>query len=728
MQENKKDSRKDNSPEQEKKETIEELLAEAEEDLSTETGTGTGKANGTGSGKDTDKSSAAGFAGRKHSRGRKRPGRGMIRLLCTAALIVLTALAVVLIVKNTPTNRRMSDEEYFGSMQEDEAAIILGDQMIPERAIVKDGALYLPYDIVQNTLNGRFYWDADIAKMLFTTATREFEIPVNSTSYSVIDGVTTSDPVSEGTYDRVIVLRPDDNRITGTGTDEDAGAGQAVSGADADSGAGLQDAAEGAAGAASRPEGNTTGLYVSADFLQLYTQVEYTWTKAKDNGGHVLIRYEFGSVKTAKAVKEAAVRFQGGIKSPILTDLAKGDSAVVLEQSGRWSKVLTKDGYIGYAKSGRLSEVTDTELTCDIEEQQYPSLTSADRISLVWHQVMTRDANDGLKDSISAMTGVNVISPTWFSLSDNDGNITSLGTKKYVKTAHGKGLKVWGLVSDFSSEMDTSAVLASTAARRNCIGQLVDEALHLGLDGINLDFEYMEEADALAYVQFVRELSIECRLNELVFSVDIKPPYDFNFWMDRKELGTVADYLINMGYDEHYDGSEPGSVASLPYESEAIEETIAQGVPAEKLISAIPFYTRIWYSSEGSDGSVSTSSEILTMAGAAETLKSWNLTPSWDEETSQHYAEWTTDDGVTCRIWLEDADSIAEKARLVPVYGLGGIAAWKLGLETSDVWSAISDNLNLTADEAKAAGQQAESEHAQEIRTGEETETEQSAS
>lgn len=666
---------------------------------------------------------------RKHAV-RKRKKR-TYRLLGTIILVLFLIGAAILIVKNTPTNKRMSDADYFGSMQEDEAAVILGDHLIKERAIVKDGALYLPYDIVQNTLNGRFYWDADIAKMLFTTATQEYEIPVNSSSYSVIDGVTTDDPISEGTYDREIVLKPDDNRITGSSvssdgaltaesTDAGSDAQTAAAGSGADAGNDAQAANDAAAQTSeedtSQSEGNVTGLYVSADFLQLYTQVEYTWTKNKsgDNGGHVLIRYQFGKTLTAKAAKEAAVRYQGGIKSPILTDLAKGDSVVVLEQLAHWTEVLTKNGYIGYVKSSRLSEAKETEITTDIAAPEYPSMTTSDKINLVWHQITTKDANDGLKDSISSMTGVNVISPTWFSLTDNDGNISSLGSKKYVKTAHGKGLKVWGLISDFSSDMDTSAVLASTAARRNCIGQLVDEALHLGLDGINLDFEYMEEADALAYVQFVRELSIECRLNKLVFSVDIKPPYDFNFWMNRKEIGIVADYLINMGYDEHYNGSEPGSVASLPYEEEAIKETISQGVPAEKLISAIPFYTRIWYSSQDSAGNVSTSSEILSMGAAAETLKSWNLTPSWDQKTSQHYVEWTTSDGVTCRIWLEDADSIAEKTRLIPIYGLGGIAAWKLGLQDSDVWTYISDNLNLSADQAKTASQQAQSQHAEE--------------
>ena len=626
-------------------------------------------------------SSQASSAGSGSTALRRKGGRGSRKVLAALFLALLLFGAGVLIIRNTPTNRRMSDETYFGQMQQDEAAVILGDQLVNERAIVKDGALYLPYNIVRDTLNGRFYWDEGTTRMLFTTATQEFEIPVNASSYSVIDGVRTTDPVSEGTYDREIILRPDDNRITGS---------ERVT----------QDAQESSGG-------NTTGLYVSADFLQKYTQVEYTWKKGNKDGGHVLIRYKWGEQLMTKSVKEAAVRYRGGIKSPILTTLAKGDRVFVLDQLSHWMKVLTKDGYIGYVKSGRMAEPATENVTTDIPAQEYPSIAMDGKVTLVWHQISSKDGNDTLSDMTAKMTGVNVISPTWFSLTDNEGNITSIGTKKYVKSAHSMGLQVWGLVSDFSSEMDTSAVLASTAARRNAIDALVDDALKLGLDGINLDFEYMDEADALAYVQFVRELSIECRLNKLVLSVDIKPPYDFNYWMNRKELATVADYLINMGYDEHYAGSDAGSVASLSYEQRAIEESLNQGVPAHKLISAIPFYTRIWYTSGGEDGSQTTTSEVLSMAGVQKTLESWSVTPSFDDATFQHYADWTTTDGVRCQIWIEDADSIAAKVRLVPQYDLAGTAAWVLGFESSDIWNVITENVSMSKEDAAEAQQQA---------------------
>lgn len=571
------------------------------------------------------------------------------RLIAGVILAVCAVVCLYLIIHFTPTNKKMSTQQYFGEMAEDQAAIVLGDQVLEERALEKGGSLYIPYSLVQSKLNPRFYWDTANGRMLLTTATQEFEIPINSSSYSIIDGVLPTDPVSEGSFGKTILLRPDDSM----------------------------------------------DLYVNLDYLELYTDLTYRWEKETK---HVLLRNEWGEVLTASAVKEAAVRYLGGIKSPILTNVQKGDKVFVLEEMNKWTKVQTKDGFIGYVKKNRLSSPAAELVEAGKAKIEYPSLTAENPITLVWHNISTEEGSKNFSSDTSNMRGVDVISPTWFSLKDNQGNVSSIGSLDYVRSAHNVDLKVWGLISDFSSDMDTSAVLASTAARKNCISQLIDYAQALGLDGINLDFEYMEEADALAYVQFVRELSIACRRNGLVFSVDLACPYDFNNWQNRREVATVADYLINMGYDEHYKGSEAGSVASLAFEERGINECLMQGVPANKLITGIPFYTRIWYTGTADDGSSVTTSEILSMGSVRTTLESWNVTPVWRADTTQNYAEWTAKDGVLCRIWIEDASSIARKAQMVPKYSLGGVAAWVLGYETNDIWQTIVDNRNLSAD------------------------------
>lgn len=577
-----------------------------------------------------------------------------IRIFLGALFLILgIAAAVWLIIRYTPTNQRMSLEEYFGPMEADEAAIVIQDQILTDqRALVRDGHVYLPHELVRDSLNERFFWDAGNGQVLFTTASQTFEIPVESASYKVIDGALDDDPSSESSFEEVIALR-------------------------ADSG----------------------DLYFSLAFLAQYTDIAWTY---EEDTRHVFIRNQWGDTLTADSLKEAAVRYAGGIKSPIVTDLLKGDQVIVLEQGEHWLKVLTQNGFVGWVKSNRMTEpVTVNQEHEGFTPVAYPSIKMDDKVSLIWHMVTTTGDNKAFPDATASMTGINVISPTWFSLTDNEGNVESLGSKTYVEEAHNKGLQVWGLVDDFSPDMDNSVMLSSTAARRNCISQLIGYARTLGMDGINIDFEHIDPDDAYTYTEFVRELSIACRSHSLVLSVDTYPPYDFNAYLNRKEIAAVSDYLINMGYDEHYVGSESaGSVASFGYEARALSTLLQSGIPADKLISAIPFYTRIWYTSTDEAGTAYINSEELSMNAVSATLESWSLTPQWDPSTAQNYISWYTDDGVLCEIWIEDADSLLRKALLVSSNDLAGCAIWALGFQDDSVWKVVSENISLPKEEA----------------------------
>ena len=577
-----------------------------------------------------------------------------IRVFFGALFLILgIAAAVWLIIRYTPTNQRMSLEEYFGPMEADEAAIVIQDQILTDqRALVRDGHVYLPHELVRDSLNERFFWDAGNGQVLFTTASQTFEIPVESASYKVIDGALDDDPSSESSFEEVIALR-------------------------ADSG----------------------DLYFSLAFLAQYTDIAWTY---EEDTRHVFIRNQWGDTLTADSLKEAAVRYAGGIKSPIVTDLLKGDQVTVLEQGEHWLKVLTQNGFVGWVKSNRMTEpVTVNQEHEGFTPVAYPSIKMDDKVSLIWHMVTTTGDNKAFPDATASMTGINVISPTWFSLTDNEGNVESLGSKTYVEEAHNKGLQVWGLVDDFSPDMDNSVMLSSTAARRNCISQLIGYARTLGMDGINIDFEHIDPDDAYTYTEFVRELSIACRSHSLVLSVDTYPPYDFNAYLNRKEIAAVSDYLINMGYDEHYVGSESaGSVASFGYEARALSTLLQSGIPADKLISAIPFYTRIWYTSTDEAGTAYINSEELSMNAVSATLESWSLTPQWDPSTAQNYISWYTDDGVLCEIWIEDADSLLRKALLVSSNDLAGCAIWALGFQDDSVWKVVSENISLPKEEA----------------------------
>lgn len=554
-------------------------------------------------------------------------------LAAMALIVVLAAIGIVgkLVEKYIPTDERLDSSEYFGVAGDGQAALVMQDELVSQKGMIKDGLLYLDYRAVKDYLNDKFYWDSAESLMLYTTPTEVITVPANENGY-------TAGEKSQNT-EHVLVSTEGEN------------------------------------------------VYLLADFVQNYTNMEY---QVYENPNRAVIQYKWGTKKVSQMKRDESVRREGGVKSLILTDLKKGDPVTVLEQMENWTKVVTEDGYIGYVRNKKLGDVSEKEQVREFTEPEYTSIKKDYKINLVWHQVTSMESNYALETDIQDMTGVNTISPTWFSVTGNDGSISTLADSAYVETAHKKKLEVWGLVDNFNTEVDITAVLSKTSSRQNLINGLVGEALEYGLDGINVDFETLPEEAGEAYIQFLRELSVQCRKNSLVLSTDNTVPRDFSAHYDRKAQGEVTDYFIIMGYDEHYVGSEAGSVASLGFEKEGIEATIQEGVPAEKIVSAVPFYTRLWKTTEGGE----VSSEAIGMNEADETLKANGVETNWSEETSQDYAQYYDGEGNFCQIWLENENSLTEKAKLVAQYKLAGIASWKLGFERNSIWEILSANIN----------------------------------
>lgn len=425
-------------------------------------------------------------------------------------------------------------------------------------------------------------------------------------------------------------------------------------------------------------------VYLSLSYIRQYTDLDaYIY----DNPNRIAIQYQFSDVNTVTAKKDTYVRFRGGIKSEVLAKVKKGAVLILMEELEDWNQVATMDGYIGYVQKKAVSEPEKKTFEREFSREEYNYIAMEQPVNMVWHQVTNMEANAGFAEATANMTGVNVISPTWYSIVDNEGNISNIASSDYVNQAHEKGLQVWGLVDNFSENISTTEILSRTSTRQNLVRQLVDAALEAGLDGINIDFEYLEEAVGIHFLQFLRELSVETHKNNLVLSVDNPVPEDFTSHYDRAEQGRVVDYVIIMGYDEHYVGSEEaGSVASLPWVEQGIKDTLAE-VPAERVINAVPFYSRLWKTLAGT-----LSSEAIGMGQAQEVVAKYNVETYWDKNTSQNYGAFENE-GAEFQIWIEDAQSIAEKVKLSSQYNLAGVAAWKLGFESSDVWQAISDNL-----------------------------------
>lgn len=560
----------------------------------------------------------------------------IIPILVAIALIIIIAgvsFGSIIIDKYSYSKERADLNDYFRISDQEDTAIVLQDEIIEERARLIDGTYYLDLSTVHKYFNDRFYEDRNENLLLYT-------LPEDIVRTSIGSSVKETE-----------------------GGSEDLGYAAAVY------------------------EGDT--LYVAIDYVKQYTNFSY---EIFVDPHRVQIDTQWDEKQVAAINKDTQVRVKGGIKSEILADAAKGDKVTVLEQMETWTKVKTADSIIGYVENKRLEGIR-SELpipVTDYIEPEYTSVTRDHKINLGWHVVAGAAGNDTLQSVTVNTKGLNVISPTWFKLSDNEGGFTSFASTDYVNKAHNMGLEVWALIEniEYKSSLDMYAILSSTSTRAKLIEDLISTVQEYNIDGINVDFEQISMDCGEHYIEFIRELSIPCRKNGIVLSIDNYVPTGYTDHYNRREQGVVADYVIIMGYDEHYAGSEEaGSVASINYVENGIEQTVNQ-VPAHKVINAVPFYTRIW---ETTGDSIS--SQAVGMEMAEEYVKTHGMDVEWDDTACQNYGEYKSGDTLY-QVWLEDEKSIQVKLNIMEKYGIGGLAAWRLGFEKPSIWDEIETYMN----------------------------------
>ena len=580
-------------------------------------------------------------------------------MLLVIILIIVAVGGLIFWKRYGSSNEKANLEQYYGMTGTDDIAVIVNNQVIAKAdngeygagGRLIDGQAYIEYSVLHDFVNKRFYWDANENLLLYTLPQGSVVANIGSKEYT---------EVSEQKSEEYVIWQTVDNKA-----------------------------------------------YVALDFVKKYTNME---CKEYQDPNRVMIVNEFGKTTVAEMKRDTQVRFQGGVKSPILTQISKGDEVTIVEREENWKKVRTKDGFIGYVKNSALRDEETKEISRDFEEQEFTNISKDYTINMVWHNVTNSDANSGVLEMIAQTKGLTTIAPTWFHVADTDANLTSIASTEYVNYAHQSNIEVWAAIRDFDGGIDSYEesyeVLSHTSKRTKLINQLISEALRVGIDGINVDFERISEDCGEHFIQFIRELSVRCRQNGLVLSVDNYVPMGYNMQYDRKEQGIVADYVVIMGYDEHYAGSpEAGPVSSYDFVKNGIEATLEE-VPAEKVISGIPFFTRLWQetpkteeeiaAAAGTDEAEYTTnvtSEALGMTAAADTVAQAGVTATWDEDAQQNYATWEVE-GVTYKIWLEDAESIEPKLKLMKENGLAGTAAWALGQESSDIWTLIQQYVN----------------------------------
>lgn len=581
----------------------------------------------------------------------------VIPVLAAISLIIVVLFFMLLgkmIEKYTPSKERQELSDYYEMSSEEDVGIIFNNEVLEVHGKMIDGHVYIDYNTVHDRINSRFYWDANENKLLYTTANDLIMANAESTDYYVTKEVRSLDHS---------VVKVDANTA-----------------------------------------------YVAIDFVKLYSDFAY---EIYDSPNRVVITNQWGDTTIATAKKTTELRYQGGIKSLILTDVKKGMELTVLEPDKTWTKVATADGIIGYVKSKTLSDTSTKTLASDYIPEEFTHLKKDFAINLGWHQVTNQAANSNITTILQSTKGLNVISPTWFYLSDTNGNIGSLASSDYVNYCHQSGIEVWALVSNFGAKdqglenPSLTEVLTYTSRRENLVNNLISAAIQYNLDGINVDFESVDPVVGDAYIQFIRELSLKCANNGIVLSVDNYSPTEYTAFYNRAEQAVFADYVILMAYDEHYSGSEEaGSVASIGFVSEGVANTLKE-VPADQLILGMPFYTRVWSETPiTEDGAQANTGEAIDsytlfeldcyssgMKEVQNLISANGAVPVWSDECKQYYVEYING-GVTYKIWVEDATSLEEKLKVLQANQLAGGAFWKLGLENSTVWDTIIKYIN----------------------------------
>ena len=561
----------------------------------------------------------------------------LISILAVVALIILAGGSVVgfkLYQKYSEGTTRADLASYYELPSSEKGAIMLDGSILEDYCRVLNGICYLEMGTVQEYLHNRFYYTEVSREIRYTDANTVVVAPLDQSTWTT----TTAGMTESFTEDYLIAFSVEDT------------------------------------------------CYVALDFVEKYVPVTHQIFGEPDR---VVILSMEGCRELAAVNRNTAVRWRAGVKSDILTDVAKGEQVMILdaEQVEGWTKVATADGLIGYVKNSRLGEkaMVTTTSTLEYVEPEYTSIQLDEKVRLGFHAVYNQTANGNLEQMLDTAYNINVISPTWFALNDNAGNFTSIASEAYVQKAHDRGIQVWGLVEDITYDVDTYEILANSDSRTHLIDELVSVAVAFDLDGLNIDLEGIRQRDGAHFVQFLRELSIRCREEGLILSVDNYPPNAGNTYYDYKEQGIIADYVVLMNYDEHWGGSgDPGSTSSQPF-TEASIDNLLELVDASKIINALPFYTRLWKTS----GQTVTDNAIIMKAIDAN-VSQLGMIIDFDEEAGQKYASKEAN-GVLYQMWIEDYASMENKLAVVAEKNLAGIAAWRLGYEEQAVWELIGN-------------------------------------
>ena len=369
----------------------------------------------------------------------------------------------------------------------------------------------------------------------------------------------------------------------------------------------------------------------------------------------------------------------------------KGDCVIVISSNEKYSRIRTANGKIGYIKTKKLEN--EFKIRENMEEERQIE----GKINLTWDYFS--EYASAPKRNGTIIEGINVVSPAFFYLDEKGILRENIGNegKAYIQWAHNNGYKIWPMISNAvaanKSLEVTSKIMNSYKLRQELIEGIVEKCVKYNLDGINIDFENMKQEDKEMYSRFIIELTPRLKEIGLITSVDVTAPDGGETWsmcFDRHILGDVADYIIFMAYDQNgVSSTKPGTVAGYNWiKLNLVKFLQTEEIEPEKLILAVPFYTRVW--TTNSEGEI-LSRNTIAMKDIGDIIPN-GIVKQWDNELKQNYVEYI-DGNKKKQIWIEDIDSLKEKISLINENNLAGIASWKKDMETKEVWNMIEEEL-----------------------------------
>lgn len=383
--------------------------------------------------------------------------------------------------------------------------------------------------------------------------------------------------------------------------------------------------------------------------------------------------------------KDGAVLLENDKKnSPIIKKLEEGTKVFVYDEGKKYSKVRMVEGYAGFVENDLLNSDYKEIVFSSNEKNR-----NKKPINLTWDYTYAEHSQEKV-EQIQDINGLDVIVPTWFSIRNGNGDMIDRGNFDYINKYNNLEIEVWGYLDNSFDPEITHEALSNKETRAKIINKTIELCKKYNMKGLNIDFEHTKVEDRDNITAFVKELK-EMSGDDLIISVDVTPQISSDVTKepyDRKKLSDIADYMVVMAYDQHWGSSDKaGSVAQYKWVEGSIN-VLFRSIPNEKMILGVPTYSRLWKETNGK-----VSSKTISMAETENIINQKGLKPVWDEESSQNYVEYTEGDS-TYKIWIEDSSSIKQKVTLVNKYNLAGVASWRLGFETKDIWDVIQEEID----------------------------------